>query len=160
MKFLKAREKMWRDVRTRNYGNTVCLGSRVRERFFCSRSIAERAIEEAIAQSEEVENQKKRIAKEKAEEARRRKNEQDRYRRQKLKEKREWQNSAEDFTLGAEVWVIDLVAPYGGVRGIVRDMRRELSLRYPNRHAHWIRNNMTAERRLGRGERGSARAES
>jgi cytolysin-activating lysine-acyltransferase len=65
-----------------------------------------------------------------------------------------------DFTSGAEVWVIDLVAPYGGVRGIVRDMRRELSLRYPNRYAHWIRNNMTAERRLGRGERGSARAES
>jgi hemolysin-activating ACP:hemolysin acyltransferase len=84
----------------------------------------------------------------------------DRYRRQKLKEEREWQNSAEDFTSGAEVSVIDLVAPYGGVRGIVRDMRRELSLRYPNRHADWIRNNMTAERRLGRGERESARAES
>ena len=90
MKFLKAREKMWRDARTRNYGNTVCLGSREREIFSCSRSIAERAIEEAIAQSEEVEKQKKWIAKEKAEEARRRKNEQDRYRRQKLKEEREW----------------------------------------------------------------------
>lgn len=56
----------------------------------------------------------------------------------------------EDFVSGADLWVIDFVAPYGAVREIVRDVRADLSRRYPHQHAHWIRNNMTAERRLGR----------
>ena len=33
----------------------------------------------------------------------------------------------EDFVSGADLWVIDFVAPYGAVREIVRDVRADLS---------------------------------
>lgn len=58
-----------------------------------------------------------------------------------------------DFAAGDQVWVIDLVAPFGGTREIVRDMRKYLSDRYPQQKAHWIRNSQTPHRRLGFGAR-------
>ena len=58
-----------------------------------------------------------------------------------------------DYDSGDDVWVIDFCAPFGGTREMVRDMRRELSIRYPQKSARWIRNSQTPHRRLGYGYR-------
>jgi hemolysin-activating ACP:hemolysin acyltransferase len=55
----------------------------------------------------------------------------------------------DDFCSGAELWVIDMIAPYGSVGRMARAIRQLLSERYPNQKAHIIRNNRTARRRLG-----------
>jgi cytolysin-activating lysine-acyltransferase len=54
-----------------------------------------------------------------------------------------------DFHSGDQVWVIDFVAPFGGTQGFVREMRKQISERYPVQKAHWIRNSQTPHRRLG-----------
>ena len=55
----------------------------------------------------------------------------------------------DDFHSGAELWVIDMIAPFGGVQRMVRDIRRMLSDRYPNTRANIIRNNRSDRRRFG-----------
>lgn len=55
----------------------------------------------------------------------------------------------DDFHSGAELWVIDMIAPFGGVQRMVRDIRRILSDRYPNTRANIIRNNRSDRRRFG-----------
>lgn len=55
----------------------------------------------------------------------------------------------DDFHSGAELWVIDMVAPFGGVHKMVREVRSMLSHRYPNNVAHIIRNNRSDRRRFG-----------
>ena len=55
----------------------------------------------------------------------------------------------DDFHSGAELWVIDMIAPFGGVQRMVRDIRRMLSDRYPNTRANIIRNYRSDRRRFG-----------
>lgn len=59
-----------------------------------------------------------------------------------------------DYDSGDQVWVIDFVAPHGGVVSMVKDMQTELTIRYPDQTiGRWIRNNMRPDRRLGYGKR-------